>query len=56
MFDIMHLEEAHTSFLATGFSIKDKCVSFVNFCKGSRSASSATLLLLSTSVVRFGID
>jgi hypothetical protein len=47
---------ASTSLRATGFSITDRCVSRANLLRGSRSASSATLLLLSTSVVRFGID
>jgi hypothetical protein len=56
MLELVLLEESHTSFLVTGFSIKDKCVSFGKFRRGSRSASSATLLLLSTSVDRFGID
>lgn len=52
----MLVREARASFRATGFSIRDTCVSLVNLRRGSKSTSSATLLLLSTSVVRFGID
>ena len=46
----------NTSFLVTGFSSKDRCVSLVNLRRGSRSASSARLLEVRTSVVRFGIE
>jgi hypothetical protein len=45
-----------TSFLTTGFSIKDRWTNFGNLLRGSKSASSATLLLLRTSVLRLGID
>ena len=43
-----------TSFLATGFSRRERCVSFGNRRRGSRSASSAKLLAVRTRVMRFG--
>ena len=45
-----------TSFLVTGFSNNTKCVSRPNVANTSRSASSAKLFEVSTSVVRFGIE
>ena len=56
----IHLEKCVwcklTSFLVTGFSSSVKCVSFVRFLSGSRSASSATLFAVRTRVDRFGIE
>lgn len=46
----------HTSFLVTGFSNNDKCVSLLNLLKGSRSASSLRLFAASASTCRFGIE
>lgn len=46
----------HTSFRVTGFSINTTCVSLAKFCNGSRSANSAMLFAVSTSVSRFGIE
>lgn len=45
-----------TSFLVTGFSIKVKCVNLGKFPNESKSANSATLFAVRTSVVRFGSD
>ena len=44
-----------TSFPVTGFSNSDRCVRYLNELKTSRSANSATLLDVSTRVVRYGI-
>ena len=44
-----------TSFLVTGFSSNDKCVSLAKFRNGSKSASSAKLLDVRTRVVRLGM-
>ncbi len=40
----------------TGFSSSDRCVSFVNLLKTSRSASSAKLFCVRIKAVRFGIE
>jgi hypothetical protein len=45
-----------TSFRVTGFSIRTRCVSLGSVPRASRSASSAKLFDVRTSVVRFGID
>jgi hypothetical protein len=45
-----------TSFLVTGFSNSTKCVNFVRFRNGSRSANSAILFAVRTSVVKPGIE
>ena len=46
----------HTSLLVTGFSKSVTCVSFTKFFNGSRSANSARLFSVRTSVVRCGIE
>jgi hypothetical protein len=45
-----------TSFRVIGFSSRVKCVSFVKFCSGARSASSDMLFEVKTRVVKFGRD
>ena len=45
-----------TSFLVTGFSNNDRCVSRKNFPSTSKSASSAKLFDVRTRVARFGIE
>lgn len=47
---------ARTSVLATGFSRRTRCVSFVHLVNPSISTSSRTLLFASIKVVRFGIS
>lgn len=46
----------HTSFLVTGFSNNDRCVSLLNLLNGSRSASSLRLFAASASTCKFGIE
>ena len=50
------LERLHTSRLVTGFSSRLRCVSFVNFPKTSRSASSAKLFCVRIKAVKLGIE
>jgi hypothetical protein len=45
-----------TSFLVTGLSNNTRCVRLRKFPNASRSANSAKLFSVSTSVVRFGIE
>ncbi len=45
-----------TSFLVTGFSNNTRCVNFVRPRRGSKSASSAMLFAVKTSVERLGIE
>jgi len=45
-----------TSFLVTGFSSRDKCTSFLNLPRGSRSPNSERLFAVKVNTVRFGID
>lgn len=57
-FDLANLFRSNvirTSFPATGHPTRLTCVSFMNPCKGSRSASSERLFCVSTSVLRFGM-
>ena len=51
---LLHIRRL-TSFPATGFSDRLTCFNLVKFCSGSRSASSAILFCVRTSVLRFGI-